>query len=270
MLISGLIQYGLGNWAEVAEHVGTRTKEECEKHYLEVYLGVGDGPECKRDDDMDIDGTPDQYRIYMPPMARRIVVDTDDFQRKKKARIEEMRKPHALPASTAPLVSAPTNHEVGGFMPGRLEFEHELENEAELTVKDMEFGLVFKYGGDEQPQAKVTRPVEEEEEEEDEEGEDGDEDVKPKKEDIDVKVKVEEEDDDDEDEEEEEDNPKKRKAEVILDPPQDLEDEDELEIKLAMLDIYFSKLDKRESAKDIIFDRALTEHKRVSWPWPDH
>jgi transcriptional adapter 2-alpha len=41
LLISGLVTYGLGNWLEVAGHVGTRTKEECERHYLEVYLGAG-------------------------------------------------------------------------------------------------------------------------------------------------------------------------------------------------------------------------------------
>lgn len=32
---------GLGNWAEAASHIGTRTKEECEKHYKEVYLNFG-------------------------------------------------------------------------------------------------------------------------------------------------------------------------------------------------------------------------------------
>ncbi len=41
LLISGLIINGLGNWAEVATHIGTRTKEECQQHYEEVYLGVG-------------------------------------------------------------------------------------------------------------------------------------------------------------------------------------------------------------------------------------
>jgi transcriptional adapter 2-alpha len=49
LLVSGLIQSGLGNWAEAAEHVGTRTKEECEKHYLEVYMGVTkEGKELRR------------------------------------------------------------------------------------------------------------------------------------------------------------------------------------------------------------------------------
>lgn len=32
---------GLGNWADAATHIGTRTKEDCERHYLQVYLGVG-------------------------------------------------------------------------------------------------------------------------------------------------------------------------------------------------------------------------------------
>jgi hypothetical protein len=35
--------------------------------------------------------------------------------------------------------SAPVNHDIAGFMPGRKEFEHEYENEAEIVIKDMEF-----------------------------------------------------------------------------------------------------------------------------------
>jgi transcriptional adapter 2-alpha len=35
--------------------------------------------------------------------------------------------------------SHPANHEIQGYMPGRLEFEHEAENEAEQWVKDMIF-----------------------------------------------------------------------------------------------------------------------------------
>lgn len=262
LLISGLILHGLGNWIEVADHVGTRTKDECEKHYLEVYLGVGEDAEVKREEEMP-KGEPEdeKFNTFMPPMDRTFDIDPDEFQARKKARVEEMRKPLALPSADAmaPLVSAPTNHEVGGYMPGRLEFESELENDAELAVKDFEFGLVFKYGGDEQPQAKVTKPVEDDGEEEDEEAEEDEEDVKPKEEEG-TQVKKEPEDD----EESEEGNGKKRKrSDKASDPPIEVEDEDELEIKLALLDIYFSKLDKREAAKDLIFERGLTEHKRV-------
>lgn len=129
-------------------------------------------------------------------------------------------------------------------MPARLEFEHEVDNDAEMAVKDMEFGLVMQYGGDEQPQAKITRPPDEEEEgDEDEEGED-EKGVEKK-----GKVKKEKQKED-----EKEDKP--------VSPA--VEDPDELEVKLAMMDIYFSKLDKREDAKEIIFDRGLTEYRAVS------
>ena len=30
--------YGLGNWAEIAEHVGTKSKETCIEHYSSVYM----------------------------------------------------------------------------------------------------------------------------------------------------------------------------------------------------------------------------------------
>lgn len=30
--------YGLGNWTEVAEHVGTKSKELCIEHFANVYL----------------------------------------------------------------------------------------------------------------------------------------------------------------------------------------------------------------------------------------
>lgn len=159
-------------------------------------------------------------------------------------------------------------------MPGRLEFEHEVENDAEMPVKDMEFGLVFKYGGDQQPEAQVTvvKSTEDEDDEEDADEEQGD------GENGDVTVKKEEV----EEGEEEDSKPamesngstttekkKKGKQKAKVDdtpaePMVEIEDEDELEVKLALLDIYFSKLDKREDAKDLIFDRGLTEYKKVS------
>lgn len=57
-----------------------------------------------------------------------------------------------------PLASAPTCHEIGGYMPGRLEFETEYENEAETLVKDMEFGKVYLFGGDRQPAPPAPPP----------------------------------------------------------------------------------------------------------------
>ena len=148
-------------------------------------------------------------------------------------------------------------------MPGRLEFEHEVDNDAELVVKDFEFGPVWKYGGDEQPQAKITRPTGDEEEREMDEEKGGD-------------VKVKEEPMDEQPEASgsrlphssspQREDMKSIKGKEKAEPEAicEVEEDDELEVKLALLDIYFSKLDKREEAKDLIFDRGLTEHKRVS------
>ena len=166
----------------------------------------------------------------------------------------------AITSNAALMVSAPTNHEIAGFMPGRLEFEHEVENDAELAVKDLEFLSVLAYGGDEQPEA--TRPVE---------APDSDSDSKDTPKEEEVKVKQEPRDDDQPEASGSRSggsrsrSPSKSsiKGKQKADP-QDVEAEDELEIKLALLDIYASKLDKREEAKDLIFDRCLTEHKRVS------
>ncbi|OWM83295.1 hypothetical protein CDL15_Pgr012776 [Punica granatum] len=38
LLLEGIEMYGLGNWTEVAEHVGTKNKEQCIDHYTEVYM----------------------------------------------------------------------------------------------------------------------------------------------------------------------------------------------------------------------------------------
>ena len=36
--MQGIEMYGLGNWAEVAEHVGTKSKSECIDHYNTIYM----------------------------------------------------------------------------------------------------------------------------------------------------------------------------------------------------------------------------------------
>lgn len=56
------------------------------------------------------------------------------------------------PAPKVAPTSAPGVHEVATFLPGRLEFEHEYDNEAEDLVKDLEFGVCLEWGGDSIPE----------------------------------------------------------------------------------------------------------------------
>jgi transcriptional adapter 2-alpha len=171
-------------------------------------------------------------------------------------------------------------------MPGRLEFEHEVENDAEVVIKDMEFGLVFAYGGNEIPEAptKGEKPMTvsdkpavsskalpsstkkpEKKEAENNKTTSGNVDM------IDVSNTVME----DVSVETQEQSNAKQEAEESegeqdtgLQPGMHLEDEEDLELKLATLEIYYEKLEHRSEVKDFIFDRALMDYKRVSLRQP--
>lgn len=74
-------------------------------------------------------------------------IDPSEFQERKRRRISSMNANPPAGPKVAP-TSAPGNHEIATFLPGRLEFEHEIDNEAEDLVKDLEFGLCNEWGGD--------------------------------------------------------------------------------------------------------------------------
>jgi len=38
LLVEAAEKLGLGNWDAIAEHIGTKTRDECEQHYNSVYL----------------------------------------------------------------------------------------------------------------------------------------------------------------------------------------------------------------------------------------
>lgn len=133
-------------------------------------------------------------------------------------------KPHAV------LTSAPTNHEIQGFMSGRLDFETEVENDAEEQVKDLEFGLVMGYGGADQPEpgpppASEPTPADKK----DAEGGDAD------------------------------------SNDTTLEGslPDPIETEDSTALKITLLDIYFERLDRRQESKSFAFDRGMLDFKKV-------
>ncbi|OBZ71060.1 Transcriptional adapter ADA2 [Grifola frondosa] len=127
LLLEGISLQGLGNWQAIAEHVGTRSKEEVEAHYKTVYINSPQWP--------------------LPRMDVHFDIDPSEFQERKRRRISTMNTNPPPNPKVAP-TSAPGVHEVATFLPGRLEFEHEMDNEAEDLVKDLEFGICYQWGGD--------------------------------------------------------------------------------------------------------------------------
>lgn len=130
MLLEGAEIYGLGSWADIADHIGGyRTKDEVRDHYLKVYIESPNFPLPERCS---------PYDLELPNSISR-----EEFQARKKRRIEERREAakNAPPPQpkTKPTASIPACHEIQGYMPGRLEFETEYCNEAEEAVQLMSF-----------------------------------------------------------------------------------------------------------------------------------
>lgn len=130
LLLEGAEIYGLGSWADIADHIGGyRHKDEVRDHYLQVYVDSSHFP------------LPERCSPHDMELANEI--SREEFQARKKRRIEERREAAknapALQPKTKPTASVPACHEVQGYMPGRLEFETEYANEAEEAVQLMQF-----------------------------------------------------------------------------------------------------------------------------------
>ncbi len=130
LLLEGAEIYGLGSWADIADHIGGyRDKDEVRNHYLDIYVESPKFPLPKRCSPHDME------------LANEI--SREEFQARKKRRIEERKEAAKnapiLQPKTKPIASVPACHEIQGYMPGRLEFETEHANEAEESVQLMQF-----------------------------------------------------------------------------------------------------------------------------------
>jgi transcriptional adapter 2-alpha len=273
LLLEGISLMGFGNWKRIAEHIGTRTKEEVQQHYNQVYTKSPDWP--------------------LPVMNKTFNIPPDEFQERKRRRIAAMNAVTTTLPAIAP-TSTPAIHEVGTFLPGRLEFEHELDNEAETIVKDLEMGICPFWGGDEIPEDEDDPDVKARLKWEEEKAALAQTRLHPLDSSSDVKmnghgtpavngfgpppamngktphaingeavVKTEPSLDkpkaDGSKEEEEEEA-----VDDAMQPPP-IETADSLKFKITLLEMYMQRVDKRHEAKAIMFDRGLLEYKKVKW-----
>lgn len=152
LLLEGAEIYGLGSWADIADHIGGfRNKDEVRDHYIETYINSPNFPLPERADPND--------------RALSDSIPKEEFQARKKRRIEERKEAaKAAPPATPkqkPTASVPACHEVQGYMPGRLEFETEFANEAEEAVQHMQFepGNGLNANGEMEPEMELKMAV---------------------------------------------------------------------------------------------------------------
>lgn len=118
-LIKGCQTFGIGSWQDIAEFIGSRTKEEVKEHYEKYYLNSEYYP--------------------LPDITKNdVTVSQEEFLQQRKARVEHFAT-LPIPQPRKPFSSVPACHDIQGFMPARMDFEHEFEDEAENSIKEMTF-----------------------------------------------------------------------------------------------------------------------------------
>jgi transcriptional adapter 2-alpha len=213
-------------------------------------------------------------------------IDPIEFQQGKRRRIASLNTAPA-PPKPAP-TSAPGVHEIATFLPGRLEFEHELDNEAEDLVKDLEFGICSQWGGDAIPEDENDVDVKGRAKWDEERRNGGKAVVEIRPSPTgggDAKAGLvngktprlngngktappnghqgKSKNDDNSAE-----NGSTGEGDGNVDEvtqPLPLETEESLKFKLTLLEMYSQRVDKRREAKAIIFDRGLLEYKKVGF-----
>ena len=130
LLLEGAETYGLGSWADIADHIGGyRDKDEVRDHYINTYVNSPNFP----------------LPMHASPADTALTEEwpREKFLPRKKRRIEQRKEERSNASPPEPtkrtVASTPACHEVAGYMPGRMEFEIEHFNDAEEVVQHMQF-----------------------------------------------------------------------------------------------------------------------------------
>lgn len=122
LLLEGVSLFGFGNWSEIANHVGTKSKGKCETHYNQVYLQSKTAP------------LPD-------PSLKLSSTKPKIDEEHQKADLKQKSVSANQVTSEAALNRRKTEGmaSVVGYQPLREDFEVEYDNEFEKIIADMEF-----------------------------------------------------------------------------------------------------------------------------------
>jgi transcriptional adapter 2-alpha len=125
MLLQALDLYGLGNWVEVAMHVGTQSKTKCEEHYYQYYIdfpGTGPYPDVSRCTE----------RNTLAPLSASMLADMQQT-----AQARHMTPQHQPAKKKDYYADCPPGSEIVGYMPRRGDFDVEYDNDAEAVLADL-------------------------------------------------------------------------------------------------------------------------------------
>ena len=113
LLLEAISLYGFGSWDDISEHIGTKKPQDCQDHYLKVYIESPTTP------------LPSETVKPGAKLRETSPVPIPPPPKKKK--------------TSKTMTSAPSQPELSGYMPKRREFETEFDNDAEKKVCHIEF-----------------------------------------------------------------------------------------------------------------------------------
>ena len=132
LLLEAVEMFGLGNWTEVSEHVGTKTRAQCHSHYFDVYVKSPCAP------------LPDMSKILgknVPRMtAEEIKAEMEQKANENRSAEEEEEKRLLESLANPNAVKTEGNmQEITGYNVKRNEFDPDYDIDAELPLAEMEF-----------------------------------------------------------------------------------------------------------------------------------
>ncbi|XRA98251.1 transcriptional adapter 2-alpha [Pycnococcus provasolii] len=138
-LLEALSSFGPGNWSEVAEHVGSKTKQQCYAHYVECYV---DSVKRRRveagdDTDGDADGGDDDDMRPMTIEERKLADERDALAAANDPTSAAAAAAAAAPPPPPPRVAG-NQQDITGYHARRSEFDTPHEPEAELPLAELE------------------------------------------------------------------------------------------------------------------------------------
>ncbi|KYQ89707.1 myb domain-containing protein [Tieghemostelium lacteum] len=132
LLLEAIELYGLGNWNDVSENVGTKSAQECKSHYFTYYLNTKTSPLPDTSYCLTTKDTV-HFQRAIPSVNSN---PNDRFTRDKSKSKTGNKSISSGDHQDGP--SGPVTDSVG-FMKNRGHFEVEYDNDAELVVKDLTF-----------------------------------------------------------------------------------------------------------------------------------
>lgn len=154
LLFEGFQQSGFGNWVDISKHVATKTKDQCELHYIYVKRSLLTQFWLKHNDKLAQatallsskgENTKLDLKAVKQVMNELKIKPVGEMGEEERTLIEQKYSRYKDKIEKTRNTAKPDSafNDILGFMPLRRDFDYEYDNEAELFLAEMEFGGKF-------------------------------------------------------------------------------------------------------------------------------